>query len=264
MSQFNVFISPDTGIDRTGMPPVRTSHGIRITALTAVVFALFLLPATLLPVSAQVIPPILLEEEIDTTPQNLETMRELVNRYEDLREQLRIERTRRQDMYTRAEMDAALEDMRRNLNDAYARIARLESQLKESLVRHRVAEDKARRHKATLLKTEAGLLRELDTTRAVVDTLQVEHLFQVGPTFSPAGMVGALGVINIPGTRLSLVGGANYDVRDQDWSSVFGVTFRFLSQRSIVEGWIRSRSREREKAMLTRDELRAVRERNRP
>lgn len=214
--------------------------------------------------SAQVVPPLVLPNESEEIPPQYEdTIRDLVNRYEDLREQLRVQIRRNADMYTRAEMDAALSDLRRELDEAQARIGTLEALLKESIVRHRVAEEKSRRYKATLIKTEAGLLRELDTTMRIVDTMQVEKIFQAGPTFSPAGTLGALGIINLPGTPLSFVAGSDYDLRDQNWTYKFGVTFSFLSQRSIVDAWVRLRSRERQKELLTRQELDAIRARHR-
>ncbi|TVR71802.1 MAG: hypothetical protein EA427_04125 [Spirochaetaceae bacterium] len=214
---------------------------------------------------AQVIPPIVLEYEYeeDDSSRYEDIIRDLVDRYEDLRERLRVEIRRNEDMFTRAEMDEALRLFRADLQEARARITVLEARLKESEVRRRTAEEKSRRYKATLLKTEDGLLRELETTWSIVDAMQVEHLFQGGPTFSPSGRLGALGIINIPGTRLSLVAGTDYDLRDQDWTTTFGVTFRFLSQRTIVENWIRLRNREHQKEYLTPDELQAIRARRR-
>lgn len=240
-------------------------HGIlrRRPAFSALLCAL-LLPAGIQLLHAQVVPPIVLEHVEEVPPQYEATIRDLVERYEDLRERLRVEIRRNEDMFTRAEMEAAVRDLERDLERSRARTAALEAQLKESLVRHRLAEEKSRGYKAAMLKMEDGLLRELETTRSIVDAMQVEHIFQVGPTFSPAGTLGALGVINIPGTRLSLVGGTQYDLRDQDLTTLFGVTFRFLSQRSIVETWIRLQNRrDRQKAQLTEEELRMVRNRRR-
>jgi hypothetical protein len=229
---------------------------------------LLFLPAWLLvagpgAVFAQAIPPIIIEEELDLPDRYEDSIRDLVDRYEDLRERLRLEMRRNEEMYTRVEMDAAVRDLQAELENASRRTVVLEARLKESIVRHRVAEEKSRSYKATLLKTEAGLLRELDTTWSIVDAMQVEHLFQVGPTFSPAGSLGALGIVNIPGTRLGFMAGTDYDLREQEITTFFGVTFRFLSQRSIVEQWIRLRNnRDRQKELLTRDELRAIRNRH--
>ncbi len=226
--------------------------------LGAAVF--FLLPVGGVP--GQVVPPVLIQEDAVIPPEYEDSIRDLVERYEDLREQLRAEIRRSADMYTRAELDDAVRDVERDLLDAQARLVELEARLKESLLLQRRAEEKARRFKTTLAKTERGLLRELETTERIVDAMDVERVFQVGPTFSPSGTVGALGIINLPGTPLSVVAGTDYHLREQEWTSKFGVTFSFFSQQSIVDAWIRLRGRERDKAELTADELRAIRARN--
>lgn len=215
------------------------------------------------PVSSQVVLPLLLDDSRESSAQYEDTLRELVERYEDLRERLREEIRRNEDRYSRAEMDAAVAELENELSHAYRRIERLEAQLKESLLRHREAEAKSLRYKATLLKTENGLLRELDTERRIAEAMDVEKIFQVGPTFSPAGTLGVLGAINLPGTPMGLLAGTDYDLREQAWTSRFGVTFSFLSQRSIVDTWIRLQNRERTKDMLTTEELRAIRSRRR-
>ncbi|WP_076488556.1 hypothetical protein [Alkalispirochaeta americana] len=158
-----------------------------------------------------------------------------------------------------------LRDLERELAQAYQRLARVEQQLKEAVVLHRRAEDRALRYKTTLLKTEGGLLQELDTQQRVLEALPVERLLQVGATFSPEGSLGALGMIALPGTPLSVISGVDYDFREKEISTRFGVMVGLFSQRTLVEPWVRSRPpRIPEKATLTPEELQAIRARQQP
>ncbi|POQ99004.1 hypothetical protein AU468_11490 [Alkalispirochaeta sphaeroplastigenens] len=158
-----------------------------------------------------------------------------------------------------------LRDLERELEQVYRRLALVEQQLKEAVVLHRRAEDRALRYKATLLKSEGGLLQELDTQQRVLEALPVERLLQVGATFSPEGSLGALGMVALPGTPLSVISGLDYHVRDKELTTRFGVMVGLFSQRTLVEPWVRSRPpRIPGKARLTPEELQAIRARQEP
>jgi hypothetical protein len=216
-------------------------------------------------VPGQAIPPIVIEEprqvqqsdEMSRTHE--ETIRDLVERYEDMRERLREALRRNEDLYSRAELDDAVRDLEAKLQRAEERSRVLEARLKDITARQRIAEERARRYKILLVKGEAELRGDLEAARWVSRTVQAENLFQVGSTFSPAGTMGLVGIINLPGSRLSLLGGADYHLRSQEWMGVFGFTLGFLSQRTIVDALARTGSARESKRVLTPEELRATR-----
>lgn len=239
-------------------------------------------------VLAQVIPPIVIEEPREVRPAGEsprgdegqpslhdqtsprsdtsadiqryeETIRDLVERYEDMRARLREALRRNQDLFSRAELDDAVRDLEEKLLRAEERSRVLESRLKAADAGRRVAEERARRYKILLVKGEAELRQDLETARWVSRTVQAEKLFQVGSTFSPAGTLGLVGIVNLPGSRLSLLAGADYHLRSQEWMGVFGFTLGFLSQRTIVDALARTGSARESKRVLTPEELRAVR-----
>ncbi|MFO8041584.1 MAG: hypothetical protein R6U25_00145 [Alkalispirochaeta sp.] len=105
------------------------------------------------------------------------------------------------------------------------------------------AREDSRSYKAALAKSRTDLQQEIATLQAVLDSTEEESLLQVGATFSPAGTLGAVGILNLPQTNVSLLAGTNYLLREQEFNAVFGVTLSFLPQQALIEGWERMRNR---------------------
>jgi len=188
--------------------------------------------------------PELVISDSDNLPEDYEAaILDLVERYEDMRQRLRAEIERNSELYTQEELDAAVGEVQAELDATVAELAAIEDERKA--LRRAVDEERldALRYKAALAKVRSDLGEEVDTLETVIAGIEEESLLQVGATFSPAGTLGAVGIINLPQTNVSLLAGTNYILREQELNAVFGVTLSFLPQQRLVEGWERLRNR---------------------
>ncbi|MEX2444306.1 MAG: hypothetical protein WD492_11905 [Alkalispirochaeta sp.] len=200
------------------------------------VFALlFVLSATL---AAQT--PELVISETEEIPEDYETaVLDLVERYEEMRRRLRAEIERNAELYTQEELDAAVVEVQQELDHV---LAQLEAAEDEHKALRRALDDErqdALRYKAALAKSRADFDEEIDTLETVIAGTEEESLIQLGATFSPAGSLGALGILNLPQTNVSLLAGTNYLLREQELNAFFGVTLSFLPQQVLRERWER-------------------------
>lgn len=173
---------------------------------------------------------------------------DLVERYEEMRQRLRAELERNSELYTQAELDAAVAEVQGDLDEALAELEAVED---DKALRRAVIEarEDSLSYKAAMAKSRTDLQREIATLQAVLDGTEEESLLQVGATFSPAGMLGAVGIFNLPQTNVSLLAGTNYFLREQKFNAFFGVTLSFLPQQALIEGWERRRNRSNNRAM---------------
>lgn len=175
-----------------------------------------------------------------------EAIRDLVERYEETRELLRREIERNADLYTQEELDDAVTavegSLGAELTEARTRLEELEDAVKGLRVSLKNAQDEARGFKADLAKTVADSDQEVAGLESTLAAIEEESLIQVGATFSPAGSLGAIGILNLPDTNVSLLAGADYALRDRAVSARFGVTLSFLPQQQIITGWNRATS----------------------
>ena len=204
------------------------------TILRPVVFLVLLIVCIGTPVSAQDIP-----EEYQ------ERIRDLVERFEEARRLLREQIQRNADLYTQEEIDAAIADLEERLAQADARTALLEREYKALFEVFKSAEEESLRYKEELAKAREDFAAEIATMQAVLRSAELEDIVQIGPTFSTTGSLGALGVLNLPGTNLGLVTQVDYVLREREARFLFGVTFSFLEQGAIVEWWERFLARRR-------------------
>lgn len=202
----------------------------------------------------------------DIPPEYQEAIADLVDRYEELRVLLREQIQLNRDLFSQEEIDAALAELRAEVAALEAENLELRTEYKAMRVAFKNAEDEALAWKEELAKVQFGLGMEIDVLEAVIAGTEEENLLQVGATFSPAGSLGLIGLLNLPGTNLSLLAQGDYELRDRRFTTGFGVTFSYLPQRALVEGWERFRNRignrEVAKAQATEDmsaaELRAL------
>ncbi len=186
----------------------------------------------------------LLPFSLDEIPEEYErSIRDLVERYEQARTLLREQIRLNAELYSRRELDAAVGE----LQDETARLEqeneKLRRDYKTLLVTAKNSLDHAYSFKNRAIKTENDLDREIATLEGTLNSIEEENLFQIGATFSPIGRIGAIGLLNLPGTTVSLVTEGLYDLRDKKFTTAFGVAFGFLPQRAIVEGYQRLLSR---------------------
>ena len=161
-------------------------------------------------------------------------VRDLVERYEELRQILRSELERNNLLYTQEELNAAVSEAHaeyRDLEAAYTRLAEEHKTMHEELKTELAA---ARGSKTDLRRTNEVLAGELGTLRLVLDDVEEQRIFEVAATVSPAGSLGALGTINVPGTGVGLMGGARYLLRDKEFDAVFGVSYGFLRHSTVL------------------------------
>ncbi|MFW5976016.1 MAG: hypothetical protein ACOCRY_01915, partial [Alkalispirochaetaceae bacterium] len=168
---------------------------------------------------------------------------DLVERYEEMRRRLRAEIERNAELYTQEELDAAVAEVQAELDETVAERAAIEDERKALRRAVYDARQDALRYKAALAKVTSDFEEEIDTLETVIAGTEEESLIQVGATFSPAGTLGAIGILNLPQTNVSLLAGTNYILREQELNAVFGVTLSFLPQQHLVEGWERFRNR---------------------
>ncbi len=209
----------------------------RVSILMVVIWGLTGVPAFL---HAQMVPPFVDDTE-SMSPALRETIEDLVERYEDLRTRLREQIRINETLFSREEVDRLLAELEEDLSLARQRIAELEDELVVANVARQDALDEAEAARARRDEAEEELQREVAVYQGVLENLEVERLLQAGPTFSPDGEIGAIALLNLPGTNLSLLGGVNYRLRERDFSTMFGATLSFFPQRNLVESWQRRR-----------------------
>ena len=200
----------------------------------------------------------LLSQAEDIPPEYEGAIRDLVDRYEELRRLYRQELQRNTDLYTQAELDAAVAEVEDRLNGeleaAQQQVSEMEDRFKALQVALKNAQDEAQAFKEDLSKTRRDYRADVADLRLSLDSIEEESLFQVGATFSPAGSLGAVGIVNLPDTNVSLLAGADYLLRDRELNARFGVTLSFLPRQQLIDGWQRLRARfgnrVEEKAML--------------
>lgn len=194
--------------------------------------------------------PELVISETEEIPEDYEAaVLDLVERYEDMRQRLRREIERNSELYTQAELDAAVAEVQGDLDEALAELEAVEDEHKALRRAVIEAREDSLSYKAAMAKSRTDLRQEIATLQAVLDGTEEESLLQVGATFSPAGTLGAVGILNLPQTNVSLLAGTNYLLRDQEFNAVFGVTLSFLPQQTLVEGWERMRNRSNNRAV---------------
>jgi hypothetical protein len=205
----------------------------------AIVFFLLLIPG--LPAQDGFGPAL---SDVSGIPEEYEdTVRDLVERYEEMRTLLREQIRLNTELYTDAELDAAITDLETELDQLSAENEMLRREYKTLLLATKNSEARTARYKEELVKTRMGLSAEIDTLERVIGSIEEERLLQLGATFSPAGTIGAIGTLNLPGTNVSLITQGIYDLRDKAFSTAFGVSFALIPQRSIVERFERFQNR---------------------
>ncbi len=177
-----------------------------------------------------------------------ERIRDLVERFEEARRLLREQIQINADLYSQAEVDALIADLDARVEDAEARALVVEREYKALLGAFKYAEEEARLAKAELVRTREELQLEVATMETVLNATEVENMFQIGPTFSLDGSLGVLGLFNLPGTNVSLVSQLDYVLREREARTIFGVTFSFVEQGTLVENWERFLARRRNQA----------------
>lgn len=175
----------------------------------------------------------------DLPPEYEERVRDLVERFEEARRLLREQIQLNADLYTQEEVDALVADLEERLAAAAARTALIEQEYKALMDAFKAAEAESLRFKEELARTRSDLGAEIETLTAVLDTSELEDMIQIGPTFSTAGSLGVVGLVNLPGTNLSLFSQLDYVLRERDARTIFGVTFSFIEQGTLVESWER-------------------------
>jgi len=189
----------------------------------------------------------------DLPPEYEDRVRDLVERFEEARRLLREQIQLNAELYTQEEIDAVVADLEERLAQAEARTALIEREYKALLDAFKATEQESLRYKEELAQTRADLGAEIDTLNAVMNTAELEDMIQVGPTFSTEGSLGVVGLVNLPGTNLSLLSQLDYALRERDARTIFGVTFSFVEQGTLVESWERFLARRRNR----RDETKA-------
>ncbi len=152
-------------------------------------------------------------------------IRDLVERYEQARILLREQIQRNTELYTQEEIDAATADLEAELAQVRMDNEALRREYKSMAVHAKNYRDETLQYKEHLVKTQFELENEIETLGSVIDSIEEETLLQVGTTFSPSGQIGAIGLLNLPGTAVSLVTEGIYDVRDKEFFASFGVAF---------------------------------------
>lgn len=188
------------------------------------------------------------DEQLDRIPVEYEEIiLDLVERYEEARRLLRAEIARNENLFTAEELEAAVAqteaDLGAELISVQTELDELEAAYKVLRTQVKNATDEARAYKDALVKTTTDSESEIATLQQTLDAIEEESILQLGATFSPAGSLGALGIINLPDTNVGLLGGATYRLRERSVEALFGVTLSFLPQQGLVEGWTRLRNR---------------------
>ena len=195
-----------------------------------------------------------------------DTIRDLVERYEELRVLLREKIRINTELYTQDEIDAAIEELEAQVAALEEENRSVRQEYKTLALYSKNTLDRMLEYKQELAKTRLNLGLEIDTLGRVIDSIEEETLVSLGATFSPAGSLGAIGILNFPGTTASLIAQGNYHLRERDFTTSFGVGFGLFPQRSIVEGFqrLRNRIRNREEdkietnSELTTEQLKAM------
>ncbi len=187
--------------------------------------------------------------ETGEIPEEFEEMvRDLVDRYEELRLLLREEMAKNANLYSQAEIDAAVSEVEDRLGAELAaaneRIDLLEAQRDALAGALRLAEAEFMMHQGGGSQTASELAAEVASLEETIASIEEESLFQVGATFSPAGTLGAIGIVNLPQTNVSLLAGTNYFLRDKEFNLMLGVTLSFLPAREISDRFARRGERD--------------------
>ncbi|GEM_PF-1483689 len=172
-----------------------------------------------------------------------DAVRDLVDRYEELRILFREQIQINADLYSEEEMNKMTAELRAQVASLQTQLDEMTFEFKRALEAVKEAEEYALAHKNRLIKERGALTEEVDTLEALVDRIEEERLFTVGAGFSRDGYLSAIGMFNLPGTNLSMYGEGNYQFRSQDSFISMGVAFQILPQRTLVEGWERFRRR---------------------
>jgi multidrug efflux pump subunit AcrA (membrane-fusion protein) len=182
----------------------------------------------------------LLIDEPPNIPEEFEdSVRDLIERYEELQRLLRAQLRRAEELYTQEELDqsvaeveAQIERLQRELSAAREENKALRTMLKNT-------RDEATAVKAVLSDTRGSLRAEIQYLQRTIDGIEDERLLTVASTFSPAGSLGALGIINFPGSNVGLLAGSTYFLREQDLQLNVGVTLNVFPQQRVVSLWTR-------------------------
>jgi hypothetical protein len=168
-----------------------------------------------------------------------ETIRDLVERYEEMRSLLREQIQRNTDLYSQEEIDAAVAALEEEVLALETENTMLRNDFKRLLVAKKNAENETERFKDLYAKTRDELTTEISTLDGVISSIEEETLLQIGATFSPEGRLGGIGILNLPGSNVSLITEGLYDLREKKVTTAFGIGFGLLPQRTIVEGYQR-------------------------
>ncbi len=185
------------------------------------------------------------QPDVDIPDEYEEAVRELVERYEEVRILLREQIELNASLYSESEMEKMTAGLRAQVAALEADLVELTAEYKRAINVAKRAEADALAFKNQLTKVRGALTEEVDTLVSIIDNVEEERLFTLGGGFSQAGYLNALGMFNLPGTNLSMFGQANYEFRTQQNFVSFGVAFQILPQRMVVESWERFRRRMR-------------------
>lgn len=193
------------------------------------------------PAAAQEVPGPALSGVGEIPPEYEQTVRDLVERYEQMRAMLREQIRRNTELFSQQEIDTATAELDAEVERLESENASLRRDYKALIAETKLARQYASAFKDELVKTRATLSGEIGSLEHALASIEEETLLNIGGTFSPAGRVGAFGQINLPGTNVGLIVEGIYDLREREATTAFGVSFGLLPHSSIVEAFRRNR-----------------------
>ena len=181
---------------------------------------------------------------IDEVPPEIEqTLRELVERFEQTRDLLREQILLNEQLFTQAEVDALVVDIRATAAAIAEENQALRQELKRLGVVAKNESDRARDFKNELIKVQLAAAASVQALQATLDAVEDETLLQLGPVFSPSGSLGMFGIVNLPASPVGLYSQFDYQVQTQQTKFGFGISFALVPQGSLIALWQRVFSR---------------------
>lgn len=181
---------------------------------------------------------------IDEVPPEIEqTLRELVERFEQTRDLLREQIQLNEQLFTQAEVDALIIDIRAGAAAIAEENQALRQELKRLAVIAKNASDRAQDFKNELVKVQLAAAASVRALQATLDAVEDETLLQLGPVFSPSGSLGMFGIVNLPASPVGLYSQFDYQVQTQQTKFGFGLSFALVPQGSLIALWQRMFSR---------------------
>ena len=181
---------------------------------------------------------------IDEVPPEIEqTLRELVERFEQTRDLLREQIQLNEQLFTQAEVDALVVDIRAGAAAIAEENQALRQELKRLGVIAKNESDRAQDFKSELIKVQLAAAASVQALQATLDAVEDETLLQLGPVFSPSGSLGMFGIVNLPASPVGLYSQFDYQVQTQQTKFGFGISFALVPQGSLIALWQRMFSR---------------------